>query len=62
MEAQDPDQFLRVKQVAGLLNVSRRTVERLFESGAIKRRHLSARCAGAIRRDVIAYVERGGSQ
>jgi Mn-dependent DtxR family transcriptional regulator len=53
----DPDEFLRTDDIAELLKVSRKTVERLYSSGAIRRRHLSARCAGAMRKDVIAYLE-----
>ena len=58
MESQvDPDRFMRVSEVAAFLNISRKTLERLFTAGAIKRRHLSARCAGAMRRDVLAYLD-----
>jgi hypothetical protein len=53
----DPDEFLRTNDIAQLLKVSRKTVERLYRSGEIRRRHLSARCAGAMRRDVVAYLE-----
>jgi Mn-dependent DtxR family transcriptional regulator len=53
----DPDEFLRTDDIAELLKVSRKTVERLYRSGAVRRRHLSARCAGAMRKDVIAYLE-----
>jgi hypothetical protein len=53
----DPDEFLRTNDIAKLLKVSKKTVERLYRSGEIRRRHLSARCAGAMRRDVVAYLE-----
>jgi predicted DNA-binding transcriptional regulator AlpA len=53
----DPNRFMRVDEIAKFAGISRKTLERLFKAGVIKRRHLSARCAGALRKDVLAYVE-----
>jgi predicted DNA-binding transcriptional regulator AlpA len=53
----DLNRFMRINEIAKFLGVSRETLERLFNAGTIKRRHLSARCAGAMRRDVLAYLE-----
>jgi predicted DNA-binding transcriptional regulator AlpA len=53
----DDNEFLRIPEILQLLKVSRRTLDRIFARDELKKRHLGVRCAGALRKDVIAYLE-----
>jgi predicted DNA-binding transcriptional regulator AlpA len=53
----DDNEFLRIPEIMAWLKVSRRTLDRIFATGKLRKRHIGLRCAGALRKDVIAYLQ-----
>lgn len=56
----DPAAMLKLGQVAGMLNVSTRTVRRLTVRGQLHALAVSARCLRFRRSDVQQYIENLG--
>jgi excisionase family DNA binding protein len=58
---QEPAAMLKLDQVAGMLNVSTRTVRRLTVRGQLHALAVSARCLRFRRSDVQQYIENLGN-
>lgn len=57
---EDRAAMLKLDDVAGMLNVSTRTVRRLVVRGVLKPVAVSARCLRFRRSDVVQYIENLG--